>query len=71
MKYGNKKPGAKDELVDHFWPVRLHLAYIAKPQILNSGFCWSILSDQLWSIPLVFPSLTGFWNSILDQILLA
>jgi len=46
---------AKAGLIDHISPGRLQFIYIAKQQILNSGFRWSILSGQLWSSPLVFP----------------
>ena len=46
---------AKAGLIDHISPGRLQLSYIAKQQILNSGFKCSILFGQLWSSPLVFP----------------
>ena len=32
---------AKAGLIDHISPVRLQFTYIAKQQILNSGFWWS------------------------------
>jgi len=51
------KPGinTKAGLSDHILPVRFQFTYIAKQQILNSGFWWSILSGHRWSSPLVFP----------------
>ena len=45
---------SKAVLIDHISPGRLQFTYIAKQQILNSGFWWSILSGQLLSRPLAF-----------------
>jgi hypothetical protein len=38
---------AKAGCADHIWPVKLHIAYISKKQVLNSGFLWSMSSGQI------------------------
>jgi hypothetical protein len=46
---------AKAGLIDHISPAKLQFTYLAKQQIYNSLFWWSILSGQLWTSPLFFP----------------
>jgi hypothetical protein len=48
-------PGAIAVYLDHIWPVKLHFQYITKKEALNSGFWWSMRSDQIWSRPLALP----------------
>jgi len=45
---------AKAGLIDHISPGRLQFTYIAKQQIHNSGFWWSILTGQLCLNPLIY-----------------